>query len=103
MANPLPRKLTAVESAILAIIRDRFGNRNTREEVFFTDAEEAALFVKAPDGALVAFANLTNLAAWRAEGTIGSDDELKTEWFATRDLAMEGEFTATERRRYNLI
>ena len=83
MVNPPPRKLTAGESAILAIIRDRFGDRNTPEEVFFTDADEAALFIKAPDGTSVAAANLTNLAAWRADGTIGTDEELKTEWLPT--------------------
>jgi len=65
MVNPPPRKLTAGESAILAIIRDRFGDRNTPDEVFFTDTGEAALFIKAPDGNSVAAANLTNLAAWR--------------------------------------
>ena len=27
-------------------------------------------------------ANLTNLAAWRADGTIASDDELKLEWLS---------------------
>jgi hypothetical protein len=25
-------------------------------------------------------ANLSNLAAWRADGTISSDEELKSEW-----------------------
>jgi hypothetical protein len=83
MVNPPPRKLTAGESAILAIIRDRFGDRNTPDEVFFTDTDEAALFIKAPDGTSVAAANLTNLAAWRADGTIPTDEELKSEWLPT--------------------
>jgi hypothetical protein len=83
MVNPPPRKLTAGESAVLAIIRDRFGDRNTPDEVFFTDTDEAALFIKAPDGVSVAAANLTNLAAWRADGTIATEEELKTEWLPT--------------------
>jgi hypothetical protein len=83
MVTPPPRKLTAGESGILAIIRDRFGDRNTPDDVFFTDAGEAALFIKSSDGAAVAAANLTNLAAWRADGTIGTDEELKTEWLPT--------------------
>jgi hypothetical protein len=83
MVNLPPRKLTADESAVLAIIRDRFGDRNTPDEVFFTDTGEAALFIKAPDGNSVAAANLTNLAAWRADGTIATDEEMTTEWLPT--------------------
>lgn len=56
------------------------GSQNMAEEVFFTDADEAAIFVKAADGTSPVMANLTNLAAWRADGTISSDEELKKEW-----------------------
>jgi hypothetical protein len=83
MVKPSPRELTAGEAAILAIIAEQFGARNTTGGVFFTDADEAALFIKAPDGTGVAAANLTNLAAWRADGTITSDEELKSEWLPT--------------------
>jgi hypothetical protein len=48
--------------------------------VFFTNADEAVIFVKALDGTSSVMANLSNLSVWRADGTISSDDELKTEW-----------------------
>jgi len=83
MVNPTRRELTPGEVRILAIIAEQFGPRNTRDEVFFTDSDEAALFIKAPDGTSVAAANLTNLAAWRADGTISSDQELLSEWLPT--------------------
>ena len=56
------------------------GSKNTAGEVFFTDADEAAILVKASNGISSLMANLTNLAAWRADGTIPSDQELKTGW-----------------------
>jgi hypothetical protein len=83
MVMPTPRQLTAGEAAILAVIGEQFGPRNTAEEVFFTDEDKAALFIKASDGTAVAGANLTNLAKWRADGTITSDQELKTKWLPT--------------------
>jgi hypothetical protein len=83
MVMPAPRQLTESEAAILAVITEQFGARNTTDEVFFTDDDEAALFIKAPDGTSVAAANLTNLARWRADGTISSEEELKSEWLPT--------------------
>jgi len=74
------RELTAGEAAILTMIQQGYGSQNTADEVFFTDADEAAIFVKASDGTLPVMANLTNLAAWRADGTISSDEELMSEW-----------------------
>jgi hypothetical protein len=65
MVNPARRQLTPGEVRILAIIEEHFGARNTPDEVFFTDADEAALFIKAPDG------------------TIPTDDQLKSEWLPT--------------------
>jgi hypothetical protein len=74
------RNLTEAEIAILAVIQQGYGSQNTANEVFFTDSDEAAIFVKASDGTLPLFANLTNLAAWRADGTIAGDEELKRKW-----------------------
>jgi hypothetical protein len=37
-------------------------------------------YVKTSNGTSSLMANLTNLAAWRADGTIPSDQELKTDW-----------------------
>jgi len=83
MANIRRRELTAGEIAILALIQREFGPQNSADQVFFIDADEAVIFAKAVDGTSGPMANLTNLAAWRADGTIASDDELRTEWLRT--------------------
>jgi len=62
------------------MIQEGYGLQNTVDQVFFTAADEAAIFVKAPNGMSPVMANLTNLAAWRADGTIPSDEELKRNW-----------------------
>jgi hypothetical protein len=46
----------------------------------FTNANDAVIFVSACDGTSPLMANLSNLATWRANGTISSDDELKSDW-----------------------
>jgi hypothetical protein len=57
-----------------------YGPQNSANNVFFTNAGEAVIGVKASDGTSPLIANLSNLASWRADGTISSDDELKREW-----------------------
>jgi hypothetical protein len=74
------RNLTANEAAVLITIQQGYGPQNSVDAVFFTDADEAVIFVKASDGTSNLMANLTNLAAWRADGTIPSDEELKRDW-----------------------
>jgi hypothetical protein len=74
------RKLTANEAAVLTTIQQGYGPQNSVDAVFFTDADEAVIFVKASDGTSNLMANLTNLAAWRADGTIPSDEKLKRDW-----------------------
>jgi hypothetical protein len=74
------RNLTFGKARILRIVQEGYGSQNTSDEVFFTDADEATIFVKAANGTSPLMANLTNLAAWRADGTIPSDEELKTDW-----------------------
>ena len=74
------RLLTAGETALLAIIQQGYGPQNDTGKVFFTDNDEALIFVRASDGTFKLMANLSNLAAWRANGTIASDEELKREW-----------------------
>jgi hypothetical protein len=77
----MPRRaLNAGEDAILAMIQQGYGPQNTVDTVFFTDADEAVISVKASDGTSPLMANLSNLAAWRADGTIASDDALRSEW-----------------------
>jgi hypothetical protein len=62
------------------MIQQGYGQQNGIDNVFFTDADEAVIFVKASNGTSPMMANLSNLAAWRADGTISSDDELKRKW-----------------------
>jgi hypothetical protein len=74
------RVLTAGETAVLTMIQQGYGQQNGIDKVFFTDADEAVIVVKASNGTSPMMANLSNLAAWRADGTISSDDELKRKW-----------------------
>ena len=74
------RGLTANEFAVLRMIHQGYGPQNSLGKVFFTDTGDAAIFVKASTGRSVLMANLTNLAAWRADGRIPSDEELKRDW-----------------------
>jgi hypothetical protein len=74
------KKLTAGEIAILKIIQEGYGIQNIEQDVFFTDADEATIFVKATDGTIPIMVVLTNLAAWREDGTITSDEELRRNW-----------------------
>jgi hypothetical protein len=76
----IQRVLNAGESAILAMIQQGYGPQNSADTVFFTKADEAVIMVKASDGTSHMMANLSNLATWRADGTISSDDELKSKW-----------------------
>ena len=71
------RALTAEETSVLAIIQQGYGPQNDKDRVFFTESDEAAIFVEASDGTSPVMANLSNLAAWRRDGTIPNDDELK--------------------------
>ncbi len=74
------RVLIDGENAVLTIIQQGYGPQNSIDKVFFTNADEAVIFVKASNGMSPVMANLSNLSAWRADGTISSDDELKTKW-----------------------
>ncbi len=78
------RELTAKEAAILRVIQDGYGSQNSLDEVFFSEKDDAVIFVKSSDGATPLCANLTNLAAWGADGTISSDEELKRDWLLIR-------------------
>jgi hypothetical protein len=74
------RILTDGETAVLAIIQEAYGPHNSRDKVYFSPAGEAVMFIRLANGMSIIFANLSNLAAWRADGTIPSDDELKTKY-----------------------
>lgn len=74
------RDLTSGEAKILGIIQDGYGSKNTVDEVFFTLEDEAAIAVKNSAGHTQIMVNLTNLATWRANGTIPTDEALRKDW-----------------------
>jgi hypothetical protein len=74
------RVLTAGETSVLSMIQLGYGPQNSAEEVFFSDNNEAVIMVKASDGSSPLMANLSNLSAWREDGTIPSDDDLRRNW-----------------------
>ena len=74
------RVLTHGETAVLTIIQQGYGPHNGIDKVYFTPADEAVIFVRLSNGMSIVMANLSNLAARRADGTIASDDELKTKY-----------------------
>jgi hypothetical protein len=74
------RVLTQGETAVLTLIQQGYGAHNSGEKVFFTPAGEAVIFVRLTNGMSIVMANLSNLAARRADGSISSDDELKSKW-----------------------
>jgi len=79
------RVLTAGETAILTIIQQGYGPQNIADNVVVTNEDEAVIFVTACDGTSPLMANLSNLAAWRADGTISSDDDLRRDWLRLAD------------------
>ena len=72
------RDLTEHERFVLSEVQQYWGTQNTEDRVFFTDEDEAVLFVLARDGSNPVAVVLTNLAAWHRDGTL-SLDELR-EW-----------------------
>jgi hypothetical protein len=79
------RKLTIGEVRILKLVQDLYGDQNTEEEVFFPSEKEAVIFVKAADGSSSLAVHLSNLAEWRSNGTIASDEELIKNWLMIPD------------------
>lgn len=74
------RVLTDGETAVLAIIQQGYGPHNSIDKVYFTPADEAVMFVRLANGMSIVMANLSTLAVRRADGTISTDEELKTKW-----------------------
>lgn len=64
------RPLTQQELTILEKVQAFWGPQNTSDGVFFTDADDAVLFVKDRDGSLPGCLVLTNLGQWYADGTL---------------------------------
>lgn len=74
------RNLSDPEASVLAMIQEGYGPHNNADKVFFSQTDEAVIFVRLANGMSCLLANLSNLAARRANGTISSDEELRTKW-----------------------
>jgi hypothetical protein len=74
------REMTPGEREILEAIQRIHGSQNDEEEVFFASADEAVLFVKSVGGKSIMMVNISNLAAWRADGSIASELDLERDW-----------------------
>jgi len=74
------RDLTEGETAVLTIIQQGYGAHNSLDKVYFSPEDEAVMFVRLTNGYSIVMANLSNLANWRADGTIPSDEELRIKW-----------------------
>ena len=73
------RALTPEEAFILSQIQQMYGAHNSQDQVFFSDRDEAALFVVDRNG-VTGLLVLTNLAHMLADGTIPSVEELRSKW-----------------------
>jgi hypothetical protein len=76
----MSRHLTKEENRILEMIRSHYGPQNTAESVTWVNDDEATLWVTDGTGATVLMAHVTNLANWRLDGTISTDEELQRDW-----------------------
>jgi hypothetical protein len=74
------RPLTDGEIAVFQIIQEGYGAHNSIDRVYLSPEDDAVMFCKLANGMNALFANLSNLAARRADGSIPSDQELKKKW-----------------------
>ncbi len=81
----MSRTLTSEESRVLKLIQTHYGPQNSEDSITWMEGDEATLFVTNRGGASVLMAHLTNLASWRLDGTITSDEELQRDWLQIED------------------
>ena len=80
MTDGARRSLSQGEQFVLTQLQDIYGPQNGEGDVFFSDQDEAAIFVKDRTGASVGLVVLTNVAAMYDDGTIASLEELRRDW-----------------------
>jgi hypothetical protein len=80
MTDGTRRSLTQGEQFVLGQIQDIYGLQNEESEVFFSDLDEAVIFVMDRTGANLGVVVLTNVAQMYEDGTITSLDELRRDW-----------------------
>lgn len=76
----MSRQLTEEENRVLEMIRAHYGPQNTPESITWVNDDEATLWVRDATGAMVLMAHVTNLANWRLDGIIPTDEELRRDW-----------------------
>jgi hypothetical protein len=64
------RALTQEELFVLSEVQAYWGRQNSVENVFFSELDEAVLVVHDREGSKRVLLVLTNLAAWRDDGTL---------------------------------
>jgi hypothetical protein len=67
------------------MIQAHYGPQNSADDAFLAGDGKAVLLVKSRNGSGALMVNLTDLAAWRADGTITSDEELRRRWLRIED------------------
>jgi hypothetical protein len=80
MTDGTRRSLTQGEQFVLGQIQDIYGLQNEESEVFFSDLDEAVIFVMDRTGVNLGVVVLTNVAQMYEDGTITSLDELRRDW-----------------------
>jgi len=81
----MARDLTEGELRILRMIQAHYGPQNSADDAFLAGDGKAVLLVKSRNGSGALMVNLTDLAAWRADDTITSDEELRRRWLRIED------------------
>jgi hypothetical protein len=74
------RSLSEGELKILRLIQKYYGALNTEDEIIFDDKDKAVIWIKDETGDTILMVNLTNLAAWRDDGLIPSEEDLLSDW-----------------------
>ena len=78
------RSLSEGELKILRLIQDHYGPLNTEDEIIFDDKDNAVIWIKDETGDAILMAHLTNLAAWREDGAIPSEEVLLSDWLEVK-------------------
>lgn len=79
------RELSEGEKKILGLIQTHYGPQNVESDVTFTEESEALFYVRGADQLRLLAVNLTNLAEWRDDGSISSDEELLRDWLRVQE------------------
>lgn len=80
LVHKMTREPAAEVGQSLEMIWSPYGPQNRAESITWIKDEEAALWVRDTTGRMVLMAHLTNLANWRLEGTMPTDEELRRDW-----------------------